>query len=123
MHYYSRRLIYLSILAITSCLFSPKHSVLAADAAVTIKIIKTQGQFVFDQPNVTIKVGQPIQWVATTGTHDMIPDDGAANAEMQNTGIVDTAHPSPQQTFTKTGVIHYHCEFHPTTMTGVITVQ
>jgi plastocyanin len=108
----------LILVAVTSGHVKPA---LAADAVITIQIIKNaQHQFVFDQPNVTIAAGQSIKWVATTGTHDLAPD--SASDPLVDTGPFNSSNP-PTQTFKSSGVIHYHCSFHPATMKGTITVK
>ena len=97
---------------------------LADNAPVTIKVILSQGKLVFDQPNVTIKVGQQITWVSTTGAamHKLIPQ-GAGDAFTPTGDFDQSTTPPPSQTFNTAGVIHYKCFYHPATMKGTITVQ
>jgi plastocyanin len=94
------------------------QAVPAADNVKRIEIIRDKGKFVFAEPNVTINVGQSVEWFSK------IP-----NAPHQLAGdppFMDTAEFTPPATATEQfktpGVMNYHCTIHPS-MKGTITVK
>jgi plastocyanin len=93
----------------------------AADDVKIIEIVRNDaGKFVFAEPNVVIKAGQSIGWVAKdAGVPHQLVTDGANDA-FKDTGEFDSTNPVGQQ-FDQPGVFGYICSFHPS-MKGTITV-
>lgn len=94
----------------------------AADEPKIINIVPGPDGPVFDEPAVTIGAGHSIKWVPKKPKvpHHLVEDD--TNAEITkefNSAGLETA----TQTFGAARIIKYHCEIHPDTMKGTITVQ
>jgi plastocyanin len=100
--------------------------VLAADPKVVEIVRNAQNNFVFSEPNITIKSGESVQWVPKEAghTHRLMPDapsDAFVDTQNFNGGDPEDPPETKTQTFTKVGDVHYHCFFHGT-MAGTITV-
>ena len=74
----------------------------------------------FSEPNVEIKPGQSITWMAVDAEvpHQLVPA-GEGDA-FTDTGTFDATNP-PTQSFDTPGTINYICSIHPS-MKGTITV-
>lgn len=73
--------------------------------------------FAFSPANLTIEIGTTVHWTNNHGTlHTTTSDDGVWDSGTLNTGE-DFSY-----TFLGTGVFPYKCNFHPLTMTAIITV-
>jgi plastocyanin len=100
----------------------------ASAAQTEIKIKPKGGGPVFDKPDISIKVGDTVQWTPLTTPdtpHRLLPDsqsDAFIPTPGKNDDFFSTTTPPVTQTFNSTGVIHYHCFYHPATMIGTITV-
>ncbi len=95
---------------------------LSADDVTSIGVIKNEnGKFVFTNPNVTVKEGQTVRWVAVdeAGVHQLVPDTDAD--AMSETDTFDSTN-TVSQKFPTAGTINYHCAVHPKSMRGTITV-
>ena len=106
-------------LSVTSLALSQQPAP-AADET-TIEIVKNAGsKFVFSEPNVEIKPGQSITWMAVDAEvpHQLVPA-GEGDA-FTDTGTFDATNP-PTQSFDTPGTINYICSIHPS-MKGTITV-
>jgi len=69
----------------------------------------------FDPSSAAVKVGETVRWVWGGGVqHDVVGD--GFESTLQSTGRFD-------HTFTEAGTFTYHCEVHPSTMKGTITVS
>jgi plastocyanin len=81
-----------------------------SDAARTIEL----GPTTFDPADVTVAVGETVVWKWGGGVqHDV--DGGGFKSKVQKEG-------SFSHTFEEAGTFEYHCNVHPTTMKGTITV-
>lgn len=110
-----------SVLAATLAL-SPVAA-MAADDVTSIGVIKNEtGKFVFTNPDVKIKEGQTVRWVAVdeAGVHQLVPD--TEDDALTETDTFDHSAPV-SQTFEALGTIKYHCSVHPKSMRGTITVS
>ncbi len=75
-------------------------------AAVSGSITVRMTNFDFTPKEVTIKVGSTVEWLDDTGRHSVVADDGSFKSEALTSGG-RFAH-----TFTKPGIVAYHCAFH-----------
>ena len=72
----------------------------------------------FSPSTLEIAVGDIVIWTnAYSSTHTVTSDDEIFSSGNLSSG--DTF----QYQFTSVGEFPYHCDFHPTSMTGTITVQ
>jgi plastocyanin len=87
--------------------------VAAADQSVRIR------DFAFGPTTVTVQVGDTVTWRNDPGDpgHTATADSGAWNSG--NIGPGGTA----SVTFNTAGRFQYHCEYHPSRMTGTVVVQ
>ena len=96
----------------------------AADDGKTIEIVFPGP--VFSPVNVSISKGQTIKWVTNpkddATPHQLVSDPGTEKDLAFDTGEFTTPDTASHK-FEKAGVIKYHCEVHPGTMKGTITVQ
>ena len=107
-------------LSVTSLALSQQPAP-AADDKKTIEIVKNAGgKFVFSEPNVEIKPGQSITWMAVDAEvpHQLVP--AGEDDAFTDTGTFDATDP-PTQSFDTPGTINYICSIHPS-MKGTITV-
>jgi plastocyanin len=83
--------------------------------AKTVKIsIKNMS---FDPGNVTISVGDTVEWTNHMGmAHTVTPDNG----EFPGSGRINS-NKSFSHVFSARGTVPYHCEIHPN-MTGTVIV-
>jgi len=96
----------------------------ASATQTEVKIILQGSDPVFDKPNITIKAGDTVLWTPLTPRktpHRLLPDS-PSDAFVPTHDFFSTTTPPVTQTFNSTGVIHYHCFYHPDTMIGTITV-
>jgi plastocyanin len=86
----------------------------AGSGAAAVKI----ANFAFAPKNVTVKVGQKIEWTNTDSTaHDVVADSGASfKSDAIDQGGTYSYTP------TKAGKITYECTFHPQMKGYTITV-
>ncbi len=88
----------------------------ASAADKKIEIVRKAGRFVFAEPNVTINVGQSVEWWGT----DSAPHQLDGNPPFKPTPEF-TPPGTATETFDTAGVIKYHCTIHGS-MQGTITV-
>jgi plastocyanin len=104
-----------------------QRPVRAADNTVTIDIIlDDDGLPVFKQPNVTITQGQSITWKpADAGIKHHLLQDNDNNKPLTPVFNQDQNKPAETATheFKTKGTVIYHCQIHPGTMKGTITVN
>src|SRR5215208_4539775 len=82
-------------------------------AVVTVPI----RDFFFDPADITVESGTTVMWVNEgSHTHTVTSDDGQFDSEALMPGD------SFMVTFTGSGTLTYHCEIHPDTMIGSVTV-
>jgi plastocyanin len=107
--------------------FSFIHTpVRAADNEVTVHIILNDNGFpVFKEPDVTITHGQSIKWEpADAGIAHHLLQDNDNNNPLTPVFNKDENKPQTETHEFKTkGTVIYHCQFHPDSMKGTITVQ
>jgi plastocyanin len=102
----------LAMLAVTAA--PAGGGVVTADESVTV------GNNFFDPSMVTISPGDTVTWTKASSvvSHDVVFDDGVR--------LPAGGYGSPwtdDRTFTTAGEYDYHCSFHPTQMTGTVTVS
>jgi plastocyanin len=95
--------------------------------------VVTQSGFGFSPANITINVGDTVQWNWTNFNHTVSEGtDGVVNGNELFTFLLDAAHPTVTFTFTQAfvsanpmpgGLYHYFCEVHFPIMIGTITVN
>ena len=75
--------------------------------------------FAFEPKDLTVRIGDTVQWVNNSGTpHTSTSDSGAWDSDLVASGS------SYSRTFNQTGTFAYHCSFHQGQgQTGTITVQ
>ncbi len=71
----------------------------------------------FDPVDVTMVAGETAVWTNAEGTHNVVADDGSFASGPPSSDQWQFSH-----TFFEGGVYAYHCEEHPTTEMGTITV-
>ena len=74
----------------------------------------------YDQPNVTIAVGDTVAFANSGGAHNFAFDDGPAYPDSPTPP--GAAWSGLSRTFTAPGTYPFHCEAHPTEMQGAVTV-
>ena len=76
--------------------------------------------FSFTPDAITVPLGTTVtwQWQGTTSTHNVTFTGAGAPP---NIGNMTTG--SAQRTFNTPGIINYSCTFHPSSMTGSVTVN
>ena len=72
----------------------------------------------FEPQEVTMNVGDMAIWTNSDGMHNVVADDGSFMSGPPSSDQWEFSH-----TFHYGGVYTYHCEEHPTTETGTITVE
>lgn len=92
--------------------------VLLAPSAWAATHIVTVGDNFFSPANLTIQVGDTVEWRnATGGMSHNVTANNRSFASVTATSFTFT------QTFNTAGTVNYLCTIHPDTMNGVITVQ
>jgi plastocyanin len=91
---------------------------LITPSAFAVTHIVTVGDNFFSPANLTIQVGDTVEWRNAAGgmSHDVTANNGSF-ASVTATSFTFS------QTFNTAGSISYFCTVHPNQMTGVITVQ
>jgi plastocyanin len=90
------------------------------DVKIVDIVRNAEGKFVFAEPDVVIKAGQSVGWVAKdAGVPHVLAAEGD-NPLFQETAEFDSTNPVGQQ-FNEPGEITYICTIHPS-MRGTITV-
>ncbi len=99
---------------------------LLATPALAATVQVNQVGLTFDPADITINVGDTVEWVWTTGVHTVTNGTGAADP---NVGILfddalTVGNPTPSYTFTTVGDVDYFCRPHEFfNMNGIIRVQ
>jgi plastocyanin len=83
-------------------------------------ITDANGKSVFKDPEIEIKDGDTVRWVAKVGDHHLKGD--SPSDAFEETEDFSTNAPV-EQAFKTPGTVKYHCIFHPGTMRGTITVK
>ena len=83
------------------------------------------GDFFFTPADITINVGETVQWINTSGTHNVNGSQMAypANPESFGSGNPASGNWTYEFTFDTPGFYRYRCDVHPGMMTGTITVE
>ena len=82
-----------------------------SDAAATVALKPTT----FEPEDVTVKVGETVLWKWAGGVQHDVDGDGF-KSELQSKGEFE-------HTYYEAGTFDYHCNVHPTTMKGTVTVE
>jgi plastocyanin len=98
--------------------------VLGSQASLAATHIVNQVGFTFDPPDITIEVGDTVQWVHNSGFHSVTSGTGAADP---NSGLLFNEDPFSsgtfEFTFTSAGDVDYYCIPHELFgMIGVVRV-
>ena len=105
---------------------TPTATVTSATATPTelpgpTTVTVTVGSNFFSPSSVPINPGDTVVWVRSSGTHNVLADDHSFRLGEPNGDPSDTW-TSVSRTFTQTGTIPYHCEFHGVGMAGTVVV-
>jgi plastocyanin len=104
----------------------------AADDTTTINIIPGPTTPVLDPKNVTISAGQSIKWVPQPQEGgiphhlfqiQIMPDGTAKEIKEITSEFNRNDFETATHKFETSGTINYHCQIHPKTMKGTITVK
>jgi plastocyanin len=90
----------------------------ASASPVATTSVNLPPSYKFDPPNIVVHVGDKVTWTNNDHfTHSVrLLDDGGKIMIMQPGQSVSF-------TFTKAGVHHYDCSFHPQNMQGTVLVE
>lgn len=88
-------------------------------------VIVMVGDFFFTPADITINVGETVQWVNTGGSHNVNGTQMAfpANPESFGSGNPSSSNWTYEYTFETAGFYRYRCDVHSGMMMGTITVE
>jgi type VI secretion system secreted protein Hcp len=115
--------VHTSILLGSLCLFLLAGPPSSLAATTNVKIV----DFAFQPADVTIKVGDTVTWT-NTGLSEHTTTSGTTSGGVRHPDSLWDSGPlltgrTFSHTFTKAGAFPYYCNFHFTSMVGMVTVQ
>ena len=96
-----------------------------AQAQAAVHIVNANG-FAFDAADITIQVGDTVQWVNVAGVHTVTSGTGSTdpNSGALFNSPLSVANPTFEFTFNSPGDVPYYCAPHELFgMTGIVRVQ
>jgi plastocyanin len=100
---------------------TPLPATIPIGATIVQMVENPPGHYIFQPASVTIKAGSVIVWIDMSDAPHTITSDSGAPISFNTTSNVTEGH-SFALIFTMSGTYPYHCNIHPTTMKGTITV-
>jgi plastocyanin len=100
---------------------TPLPATIPLGATIVQMIENPPGHYIFQPASVTIKAGSVIVWIDMSDAPHTITSDPGDTISFNTTSNVTEGH-SYALVFTVPGTYPYHCNIHPTTMKGTITV-
>jgi plastocyanin len=100
---------------------TPLPATIPVGATIVQMIENPPGHYIFQPASVTIKAGSVIVWIDMSDAPHTITSDPGAPISFNTTSNVTQDH-TFALIFTTSGTYPYHCNIHPTTMKGTITV-
>lgn len=106
-----------SALILTGCGSADAASPTGSDEPAVIVTVKDMA---YSEQEITIQVGDTVQWVFADGgmPHD-VSGEGALEGKLQSDLLTSGTY---EYTFTEAGTFDYHCTPHPM-MTGTVVVE
>ena len=100
---------------------TPLPATIPLGATIVQMIENPPGHYIFQPASVTIKAGSVIVWIDMSDAPHTITSDPSDTITFSTTSNVTQDH-TFALVFTAPGTYAYHCNIHPTTMKGTITV-
>ncbi len=100
---------------------TPLPATIPLGATIVQMIENPPGHYIFQPASVTIKAGSVIVWIDMSDAPHTITSDPGDTITFSTTSNVTQDH-TFALVFTSPGTYAYHCNIHPTTMKGTITV-
>lgn len=100
---------------------TPLPATIPIGATIVQMIENPPGHYIFQPASVTIKAGSVIVWIDMSDAPHTVTSDPGAPISFNTTSNVTQGH-SFALIFNTPGTYPYHCNIHPTTMKGTITV-